>query len=221
MKQHTVADNPDIKFAEVVLAGESELLNSKVDKDATSQSIYNLLRSSPHRCSPLPASGAQTVQRAGNSERCIKSSSSSCTSICSYIAFSQTLRRLPAPIISSDLRDTCTVSVGDIRVPLGGDIEPRVDLQSGNTSLCYSPLSHSDVLKTCHERQQHVSLTDFSSISHSVLCQTTNVTSTPHPFSRRLYNSVPFTLTHPSALSDHITTPLSHTIEVDFSYCPV
>lgn len=218
MKQLTVGDNPDITFAEVVLAGESELLNSKVDKDATFQSIYNLQRSSPHRCSPLPASGAQMVQHARKSERCIQSSSSSCPSICTYIAFSQTLSRLPAPITSSDLRDTGTVSVSDIRVPLGGDIEPCVDLQIGNTSLCFSPLSHSDVLKTCHERHQHVSLTDFSSISHSVLCQTTNVTSVPHPFSRRLYNSVPFTLTHPSALSDR-TIPLSHTIEVGFSHC--
>lgn len=251
MKRPVMAEKTEIKYSEVILLGESELRNSDPDQDLTYQSVCPLQTYSSHGYSPLQVSEAQTPQNTRKLEKCTKSSTrarttsntdlSSCPSIYSNVLFSQTLKSLreservqsPSFVQSNDWQHS-TVSVNDIKPQLGGD---SVSLQGRSTTSATrsdSPLSPADELKSFrHFPRQHqspVSLSDFSSISHSsvLLSHPAEVTSPQHPFSQSLYNSVPSlepdTFTRPDALSDPFATshsPFPHSVFVDFSYCPV
>lgn len=231
-----VAENAGIKYSEVILLGENELLNSNTDKDLTYQSVCNLQTYSSNRYSPLPVSGAQTPQDTRKSEmKCIKSSNtdlSSFPSIYSNILVSQTLKRLLTPVLYSSCPKS-TISENGVKLQLGGDSEPGVSLEGGSATRSDSPLSQTDGLKTfphfLRQHQSSVSFSDFSSISHSTTLPShpTKVTSTQLPSSQSLYYSVPslqpVTFTHRDALSDTFTTSLSpfpNSLVMDFSYCP-
>ncbi|KAF1374667.1 hypothetical protein PFLUV_G00231480 [Perca fluviatilis] len=239
MRQPALAEKTEIKYSDVILLGERELLNADPDQDISYQS--NLQTYSSHRYSPLPVPGDQTPQDTRKSEKkCIESSSrakttsntdlSSCPSIYSSVLISQTLKCPPTPLLSLSDRlssewQHSTVSVNDGKLQLGGDSEPSVSLQGRSTTRSDSLLSQTDELKTFRLfLKQHQST--LSSHSSSVLLShPTEVTSPQHPFSHSLYNLLPSlqpdTFTRSDDTFNPSFSPFPHSVFVDFSYCPV
>ncbi|XP_076604135.1 interleukin-31 receptor subunit alpha [Chaetodon auriga] len=245
MKQPAMAEKTEIKYSAVILLDESKLPNSNPDKDLAYQSVCNLQTYSSHRYSPLPVSSTQTPQNTRNSEKkSIKISTraktasntdlSSFPSIYSNILVSQTLKRVPPPLLSPSYLQTndwqhSTVSINDAKIHPGRDGELSLQGRSATTSA-----SQTDELETFgHFLRQHqspASSSDLGSISHSsvLLFHPAAVTSPQHSFSHVLYSSVPSlqpdTVTRPDALSGTSNTSLSpfpHSVFVDLSYCPL
>lgn len=239
MRQPALAEKTEIKYSDVILLGERELLNADPDQDISYQS--NLQTYSSHRYSPLPVSGDQTPQDTRKSEKkCIESSSraktssntdlSSCPSIYSNVLISQMLKCPPTPLLSlcNRLSNDCqhsTVSVNDVKLQLGGDSEPSVSLQGRSTTRSDSPLSQTDELKTFRLFLKQHQSTLSSHSSCVLLSHPAEVTSPQHPFSHSLYNLLPSlqpdTFTHPDDTFNPSFSPFPHSVFVDFSYCPV
>lgn len=211
-----VAENTEIKYSDVLLLDERELLNSSADRDPVFQSVENLQTSQCFH--PLPVSGAQTPQ--ARSEKRISNSSSArtkipsnsdpsfCPSIYSSILLSHSPKRLLSPLLSpSHLQSTdwgqSTVSVSDIKLQLGGDSEPCLQGRSATRFDSASSQTLGPV----------PSSSDFN-----------RVTSAHPPSSHGLYNSVP--VLHPNTLTRHdaftkLLSPGPCSLLVDFSYRPL
>lgn len=203
-----VPENTEIKYSDVLLLDEPELLNSSADTDSVFQSVESRQTS---QCNP---SSART-KIPSNSDP------SFCPSIYSSILLSHSPKRLLSPLLPlSHLQSTdweqSTVSVSDNKLQLGGDSEPC--LQGRHATRFDSASSQTlGPIPSC---------SDFNRVSYSTVMLThpDEVTSAHPPSSHDLYNSVP--VFQPNTLSHHdaLTTLLSPgpcSLLVDSSYRPL
>lgn len=212
-----VAENTEVKYSDVLLLDEHELLNSSADRDPVFQSAESLQAS---QCFHLSVSGAQTPQ--DRSEKRISCPSSARTkipsnsdpSLCPSTYANILLSHSPKRLLSTDWEQS-TVSVGDITLQLGGDSEP-----------CWQGRSATGFDTASCQTLGPVPSSDFSRVSYSTVMLThpDEVTSAHPPSSHGLYNSVP--VFQPNTLTPHdaFTTLLSPgpcSLLVDFSYRPL
>ncbi|XP_034530882.1 interleukin-6 receptor subunit beta isoform X2 [Notolabrus celidotus] len=223
------ADKIQMKYSEVVLLGESKLLNSDHDKeDLTYKSLCNLQTYSLNGYNHFPVSGAQTCNK--SSAKAKTSSDSDLSAIYSDVLTSQIPQSLQKPLLTlSHLQydwQHSIISVSDVELQPEGDSDLDASLQSRAATDSESPLSQTYALKVlCHTQSQS---SDSSSVSLSsvFISPPAEVKSPQHLFLKKIYNSVPTlqsdTFTHPDNLCGTMSAmPFPRSMFVDFSYSPV
>nr|XP_019953542.1 PREDICTED: interleukin-6 receptor subunit beta-like [Paralichthys olivaceus] len=206
MKQPSDAERTQIENSEVILSGETEPLNFD-----PSQTTKNFMICNQTYSSLLDPSGFHLPQSVPLSEKLFSrgpfrktftTDLSPCPPLYSNVVFSHT-HNPAAPILSPSppqSRDGRHVSIGDVKLPLGGDGAASPQHQSstifsGSMSPSSASQSHpADVTSSKHLRPQ----------SHC----TSGLSLQPDTF------------THPNSPADNVSSLLPLVL-VDFSYCSV